>query len=184
MSVPLCRAVTRKGIAVLEGGGSYDKALAAIRPDTRDWWDDILSDDLQTHPGDKPIEGESYVPSRPDAASLLRFLKTRRAADYREDPFAGCAAAGDPVAGTRREHGSISCRPHLCLGRAADAAVRQDARDADQAAGDDGAGTGDVSASCLPSLIGGRFTPLKTTSQRESVEAQNKRGASTRRPRA
>lgn len=67
--------LTRKGIAVLEGGGSYEKALDAIRSDTRDWWDDILSDDMQTHPDGEPIEGESYVPSRPDAASLLRFLK-------------------------------------------------------------------------------------------------------------
>lgn len=67
--------LTRKGIAVLEGGGAYAKGLAAIRPDTRDWWDDILSDDMQTHPDGEPIEGESYVPSRPDAASLLRFLK-------------------------------------------------------------------------------------------------------------
>ena len=67
---------TRKGIAVLEGGGTYAKALAAIRSDTRDWWDDILSDDAETHPDGEPIEGDSYVPSRPDAVSLLRFLKT------------------------------------------------------------------------------------------------------------
>jgi hypothetical protein len=67
--------LTRKGIAILEGGGTYAKALAAIRSDTRDWWDDILSDDIRTHPDGEPVEGESYVPSRPDAASLLRFLK-------------------------------------------------------------------------------------------------------------
>jgi hypothetical protein len=68
--------LTRKGIAILESGGSYEKALAAIRSDTRDWWDDILSDDMQTYPDGEPVEGESYVPSRPDEASLLRFLKT------------------------------------------------------------------------------------------------------------
>ncbi len=66
---------TRKGIALLEAGGGYDKALAVVREDTRGWWDDILRDDLANYPDGEPDEGESYVHSRPDAASLLRFLK-------------------------------------------------------------------------------------------------------------
>ncbi len=66
---------TCKGIAILEAGGSYEKALAAVREDTRGWWEDILRDDLVNYPNGEPDEGESYVPSRPDAASLLRFLK-------------------------------------------------------------------------------------------------------------
>lgn len=66
---------TRKGIAVLEGGGAYAKGLAAIRLDTRGWWDDVLADDIATHPDGRPTEGEEYIPYRADAASLLRFLK-------------------------------------------------------------------------------------------------------------
>lgn len=65
---------TRKGIAVLEAGGSYEKALAVVREDTQGWWEDILRDDLANYPDGEPDEGESYVPSRPNAASLLRFL--------------------------------------------------------------------------------------------------------------
>jgi hypothetical protein len=67
--------LTRKGIAVLEGGGAYAKGLAAIRSDTRGWWDDVLADDIVTHPDGQPNEGEEYIPYRADAASLLRFLK-------------------------------------------------------------------------------------------------------------
>ncbi len=66
---------TLKGIAILEAGGSYEKALASVREDTRGWWEDTLRDDLANYPDGEPEEGESYVPSRPDAASLLRFLK-------------------------------------------------------------------------------------------------------------
>ena len=67
--------LTRKGIAVLEGGGSYEKALAAIRSDTRGWWARVVNDDAETYPGGEVGEDESYVPSRPEATSLLRFLK-------------------------------------------------------------------------------------------------------------
>lgn len=67
--------LTRKGIAVLEGGGAYTKGLAAIRSDTRGWWDDVLADDTATHPDGQPNEGDEYIPYRADAASLLRFLK-------------------------------------------------------------------------------------------------------------
>lgn len=66
---------TRKGIAIIESGGTYEKALAAVREDTQGWWEDILRDDLASYPDGEPGAGESYVPSRPDAASLLRFLK-------------------------------------------------------------------------------------------------------------
>lgn len=67
--------LTRKGIAILEAGGSYEKALAAVREDTRGWWERTLQDDLANYPDGEPDEGESHVPTRPDAASLLRFLK-------------------------------------------------------------------------------------------------------------
>jgi len=67
--------LTRKGIAVLEGGGAYAKGLAAIRSDTRGWWDDVLADDIATHPDGQPTEGDEYIPYRADASSLLRFLK-------------------------------------------------------------------------------------------------------------
>ena len=67
--------LTRKGIAVLEGGGAYAKGLAAIRDDTRGWWSRVLAEDVATHPDGQPIEGEAYIPYRADAASLLRFLK-------------------------------------------------------------------------------------------------------------
>jgi len=67
--------LTRQGIAILESGGSYEKGLAAVREDTRGWWDDILRDDLANYPDGEPDESGSYVPSRPDAVSLLRFLK-------------------------------------------------------------------------------------------------------------
>ena len=67
--------LTRKGIAILEAGGSYDKALAAIRDDTRGWWERSLRDDMADQPDDEPADVEGYVPSRPNSESLLRFLK-------------------------------------------------------------------------------------------------------------
>jgi hypothetical protein len=67
--------LTRKGIAVLEGGGAYAKGLAAIRADTRGWWYDVLADDIATHPDGQPTDGEEYIPYRADEASLVRFLK-------------------------------------------------------------------------------------------------------------
>lgn len=67
--------LTRKGIAVLEGGGAYAKGLAAIRDDTRGWWSRVLAEDVATYPDGQSIEGEDYTPYRADALSLLRFLK-------------------------------------------------------------------------------------------------------------
>ena len=67
--------LTRKGIAVLEGGGAYAKGLAAIRDDTRGWWSRVLAEDVATYPDGQPLEGEDYTPYRADAPSLLRFLK-------------------------------------------------------------------------------------------------------------
>lgn len=67
--------MTRKGIAILEGGGTYAKGLAAIRDDTRGWWSRVLAEDVATYPDGQPIGGEDYTPYRAEAPSLLRFLK-------------------------------------------------------------------------------------------------------------
>jgi hypothetical protein len=67
--------MTRKGIAILEGGGTYAKGLAAIRDDTRGWWSRVLAEDVAIYPDGQPIEGEDYIPYRTEAFSLLRFLK-------------------------------------------------------------------------------------------------------------
>ncbi len=67
--------LTRKGIAALEGSGTYAKGLAAIRDDTRGWWSRVLAEDVATYPDGIPIEGEDYIPYRADGLSLLRFLK-------------------------------------------------------------------------------------------------------------
>ncbi len=67
--------LTRKGIAVLEGGGAYSKGLAAIRDDTRGWWSRVLAEDVATYPDGQSIGGEDYTPYRAEALSLQRFLK-------------------------------------------------------------------------------------------------------------
>ena len=67
--------LTRKGIAVLEGGGAYAKGLAAIRDDTRGWWSRVLAEDVAAYPDGQPMEGDDYTPYRAEALSLLRFLK-------------------------------------------------------------------------------------------------------------
>ena len=61
--------------AVTVGAPTSMGVSAAVPEDTRGWWEDILRDDLANYPDGEPDEGESYIPSRPDAVSLLRFLK-------------------------------------------------------------------------------------------------------------
>jgi len=68
--------MTLKGIAILEKGGTYEAALAAVRSDTRDWWDNVVGDDEQTHPDGKPQPGDRYEPYARNREQLLRFLKT------------------------------------------------------------------------------------------------------------
>ena len=67
--------LTLKGIAILEMGGSYEAGLAAIRCDTRDWWDDVVGDDEQTHPDGKQQPDDAYQPYARNCEQLLRFLK-------------------------------------------------------------------------------------------------------------
>jgi len=53
-------ARTRQAIAILEchDPEGYLEALAAIREDTANWWEDVVGDDEQTHPDGKPQEGD------------------------------------------------------------------------------------------------------------------------------
>jgi hypothetical protein len=70
-------AMTIRAIAMLETGdpAAYNEALAAIRKDTANWWEDVVDDDEQTHPDGKPQEGDSYKPYARNHEQLLRFLK-------------------------------------------------------------------------------------------------------------
>lgn len=69
--------MTLRAIAILETGdpAGYAEALAALREETANWWEDVVGDDEQTHPDGKPREGESYQPYARNAAQLLRFLR-------------------------------------------------------------------------------------------------------------
>jgi hypothetical protein len=70
-------AMTRRAIAILETGdpAGYDEAVAALRADTANWWEDVVSDDEQTHPDGQPHEGDSYQPYQRTLEQLLRFLR-------------------------------------------------------------------------------------------------------------
>jgi hypothetical protein len=69
--------MTLRAIAILETGdpASYAEALAALREDTSNWWEDVVGDDEQTHPDGQPHEGDTYQPYARNAAQLLRFLR-------------------------------------------------------------------------------------------------------------
>lgn len=68
--------MTCRAVAILETGdpAGYGEALAALRPDTVSWWEDVVGDDEQTHPSGKPNDGDSYLPYSRTRDSLLRFL--------------------------------------------------------------------------------------------------------------
>lgn len=70
-------AMTCRAIAILETGdpAAYGEALAALRDDTANWWDDVVSDDEQTHPDGQMQDGDSYRPYARTPAQLQRFLK-------------------------------------------------------------------------------------------------------------
>lgn len=68
--------MTLKGIAILEKGGTYEAALGAVRSDTRDWWDQVVGDDEETHPDGQQQPDDSYEPYARNREQLLRFLKT------------------------------------------------------------------------------------------------------------
>ncbi len=69
-------AMTRRAIDILKTGDpeAYSEALAALRQDTQDWWEDTVSDDEATHPDGLQNEGETYLPYSRSTAQLLRFL--------------------------------------------------------------------------------------------------------------
>lgn len=79
-------AMTIRAIAILEVGdpSAYDEALAALREDTATWWENVVSDDEQTHPDGVPQQGDSYRPYARNAAQLLRFLRDETMATYAE----------------------------------------------------------------------------------------------------
>ena len=61
------QVMTEKALRLLRAGkpGAYDKALAAVRDDTRTWWQDQLED----------ADDDDEHPYAPDADSLQRFLE-------------------------------------------------------------------------------------------------------------
>lgn len=71
-------AMTRRAIAILETGDpdAYGEALAAMRHDTADWWEDVVGDDEQTHPDGKQHADDCYKPYARNREQLLRFLNT------------------------------------------------------------------------------------------------------------
>ncbi|MGI8740661.1 MAG: hypothetical protein ACR2KU_13970 [Gammaproteobacteria bacterium] len=62
--------MTLKALDILRTGTSkaYEKALAALREDTRDWWKDCISRDSDDF-------DEDEEPATPDAAGVWRFLE-------------------------------------------------------------------------------------------------------------
>lgn len=76
--------MTLRAIAILETGDPavYGEALASLREDTVNWWEDTVGDDEQTHPDGKPRESDSYQLYARNAAQLLRFLRDEAMAIY------------------------------------------------------------------------------------------------------
>ena len=62
--------MTAKALSILHNGNAhaYDKAVAVLHADTREWWEEMLSCD----PEDFDKEEE---PATPDAGSLRRFIE-------------------------------------------------------------------------------------------------------------
>lgn len=78
-------AMTRRAIAILETGdpAAYSEALAALRSDTANWWENVVGDDEQTHPDGEQQEGDSYKPYARNPVQLLRFLKEETMENHR-----------------------------------------------------------------------------------------------------
>lgn len=78
-------AMTRRAIAILETGdpAAYSEALAALRADTANWWENVVGDDEQTHPDGEQQEGDGYKPYARNPAQLLRFLKDETMENHR-----------------------------------------------------------------------------------------------------
>ena len=62
--------MTAKAVAILDAGKprAYENAIAALRADTREWWEDVLSRDPEDFD-----EGET--PFTPDADGLRQFIE-------------------------------------------------------------------------------------------------------------
>ena len=71
------QAMTERALKVLRSGkaDAYDKAISVLREDTRDWWKDKLTWELDDYE-----EGED--PYTPDASGLLRFLQSELSSWY------------------------------------------------------------------------------------------------------
>ena len=63
-------SMTAKAVAILDAGKprAYENAIAALRADTREWWEDVLSRDPEDFD-----EGET--PFTPDADGLRQFIE-------------------------------------------------------------------------------------------------------------
>lgn len=63
-------AMTAKALKLLINGKtqSYEKAIAVLRADTREWWDEVLDRDPEDF-------DEDESPATPDAESLRRFIE-------------------------------------------------------------------------------------------------------------
>ena len=62
-------AMTRNAVLILDAGKpkAYEQAVAALRAETREWWDDLLSRDPDDYQ-------EDQKPATPDADGLRRFI--------------------------------------------------------------------------------------------------------------
>ena len=62
--------MTAKALSILHNGNAhaYDKAVAVLHTDTREWWEETLSRDPED------FEGEE-APATPDADSLRRLIE-------------------------------------------------------------------------------------------------------------
>jgi hypothetical protein len=76
------RAGTKEAVEILKAGKpkAYEKALAALTDDIRDWWDEALLEGsigraLAEGARDEPDGGEEDESCRPDGGSLLRYLE-------------------------------------------------------------------------------------------------------------
>ena len=62
-------AMTKNAIAILDAGKpkAYEQAVAALRADTREWWDDLLTRDPDDYDEDQEL-------ATPDADGLHQFI--------------------------------------------------------------------------------------------------------------
>jgi hypothetical protein len=102
--------MTRKALRILKRGGqnAYERALAALRQDTRSWWQDILAGEDDDAADEEPAE--EAEPWCAEAPSLQRFLESKvlpwyenRRWEFRQRPLLRDQALGAAVAGADLE---------------------------------------------------------------------------------